>query len=265
MRLAWVTDIHLDRMDEDERLEFAESMKEISTDALIITGDIGEAPVTPDYLRLLDERLSIPVYFVLGNHDFWHSTFDEVRGVIGRLSEECKNLIWMSAEDVIQLSPSTAMIGYEGWGDGRAGDIENLSIWPRDFNLIKDLAPLNKNERLEKLNALGDESAEQIRAKLERSVKTYTEIYLLTHVPPFREACIDSYRICDDKKIPFYCCKSVGDVLLDVMEKNPQSNLTVLCGHSHFECDLRVRDNLRVRVGEAGYGTWYPPKMIEVQ
>lgn len=265
MNLAWVTDLHFDRMDKGDHMEFADNIKEIHADGLIITGDIGESPVTPDYLRFLDEKLSLPVYFILGNHDFWHSTFDDVRETIGHLSKERENLIWMSAEDVIQLSSSTAMIGYEGWGDGRVGDVDNLPMWPRDFNFIKDLAALNKNKRIDKLNALGDEAAEQIRAKLERAVKTYSEIYLLTHVPPFREACIDSYRICDDKKIPFYCCKAIGDVLLDVMEKNPQVNLTALCGHTHFECDLRVRDNLRVRVGEAGYGTWYPPKIIKIQ
>lgn len=264
MRIAWATDIHWDRLDETERMEFKESVKESSADALIITGDIGEAPVVVDYLSDLNDDLAMPIYFVLGNHDFWRGSFDGVRAAIQQLTGECKNLHWMSKEDVIRLTPSTAIIGHEGWGDGRVGNLDNLTVWPRDFIFISDLAELTKEMRLQKLNALGDEAAEQIRMKLIKAANTYSQIYLITHVPPFRETCIDSYRICDEQKLPFYCCKAIGDVLLEVMKQNPKCNLTVLCGHSHFECDLQVLDNLRVMVGEAGYGCWYPPKIIEV-
>ena len=104
-----------------------------------------------------------------------------------------------------------------------------------------------------------------MRPVLRQALERYSHVYLVTHVPPFREACIDdSLRICNADKLPFYTCKAVGDALLDVMKDHPQQMLTVLCGHTHRECDVRILDNLRVIARNAGYGSWYTPSVIEI-
>ncbi len=262
----WTTDIHLDRLDENDRKEFTEWLREQSADAVVISGDIGEGDCVTSYLRGLHDSVGKPIYFVLGNHDFYQRTFTEVRASIRELINECKNLQWLSESGVIQLSETCAMIGHECWGDGRNGDYENASSLLMDFRLIKDYAGLSKEERLSLLNSIGDKAAACIKKNLVEAFNSYTHVYLITHVPPFREACLDrSLRICDDKKLPFYTCKAVGDILLEIMNNHPTHKLTVLSGHTHEGCDVRILDNLRVVVKDAGYGSWYDPSIIKVE
>jgi len=44
---------------------------ERTPDGLLITGDIGQAQSVERYLRALDKALPMPIYFVLGNHDYY--------------------------------------------------------------------------------------------------------------------------------------------------------------------------------------------------
>ena len=52
MRLAWLTDIHLNFLDDEHRQQFLESLAD-QADAFAITGDIGENPGIVGYGRCL--------------------------------------------------------------------------------------------------------------------------------------------------------------------------------------------------------------------
>ena len=54
MRLAWLTDIHLNFVDGIGRRRFLESVSD-QADAVAISGDIGESHDVADYLREMDE------------------------------------------------------------------------------------------------------------------------------------------------------------------------------------------------------------------
>jgi predicted phosphodiesterase len=264
-KIGWTSDIHLDRMDEQDHLEFKEWLIKLEVDALIISGDIGEADSVVGYLRDLHNTLSFPIYFILGNHDFWGSSFDEVRVTIRAVVNECPNLHWLTESGIIELNSTTALIGHECWADGRYGDFSQIETVPRDFMRIKDLTVLQRSQYEKMLNELGDEAAFYVRKVLLEAVADYKHIYLAVHVPPFKEASLDrSRRICDDKKLPFYSCKAVGDVLLEIMNNHPECELTVLSGHMHEVCDVKIMNNLNVRVLDAGYSTWYPPAIIKI-
>ena len=77
---------------------------------------------------------------------------------------------------------------------------------------------------------------------------------VLTHVPPFREACWHEGRISDDNWLPHFTCKAVGDALLEAMAAAPDHRMTVLCGHTHGGGEAQVLPNLRVLTGDARYG-----------
>jgi len=264
-RIAWTNDLHFDRMKDHDRDEFVQWVRDSGVDALVIAGDIGEADCVGAYLRQLHESLVQPIYFVLGNHDFYRGTFDEVRGSVRELVRTYTRLHWLSEEGVIALNDATALIGHEGWGDGRWGEYGSPQVFPYDFHWIKDLADLDKEPRLLKLHALGDEAAAYLRPLLLDALQRYARVYLVTHVPPFCEACLDdSLRICKANKLPYYTCKAVGDMLLDVMKEHPQRMLTVLCGHTHRQCDVQILDNLCVMARNAGYGSWYTPEVLEL-
>lgn len=262
----WTSDIHLDRMNESEYLDFKIYLQDTAPDGFIIAGDIAEAGSVVDFLEDLRYVLDCPIYFVLGNHDFWGGSFGEVKSDIRALVEKHSDLFWLSEDGVISLDEKTALIGHDGWADARFGKISSSgNTVPRDFMRIKDLKGLFRTEYKSFLNKLGDEAAAYIREVLLRAVANYEHIHLVTHVPPFREASLDrSGRICNDEKLPFYSCRIMGEVLLEIMSEHPDCHLTVLCGHTHQRCEIKILPNLEVRILDAGYGSWYSPGFIEI-
>jgi predicted MPP superfamily phosphohydrolase len=70
-RLAWLTDLHLNFVEDGQIDELAEEIRETDPAGLLIGGDLGEASSWESYLHRLDELLAIPIYFVLGNHDYY--------------------------------------------------------------------------------------------------------------------------------------------------------------------------------------------------
>jgi hypothetical protein len=80
-------------------------------------------------------------------------------------------------------------------------------------------------------------------------------VLLLTHVPPFREACWHEGHLSDDQALPFFACGATGEVLLEQMQSHPGRSMLVLCGHTHSGGAAELLPNLRVLTGGATYGS----------
>jgi predicted MPP superfamily phosphohydrolase len=253
-RVVWLTDIHLNFLGTVQVNRFANTLRAAEPDIVLISGDIGEARTLGWYLKTLEQKLQKPIYFVLGNHDFYMGSVEDVRAVAQRLSIDSQWLVWLPAVGVVELAPDTALVGHDSWADGRYGDYEQSQMLLNDFALIHDLVGLSRDERLRKLNALGDEAASYFRHTIPTAFETYHHVIVLTHVPPFRESCWHNGAISDDDGLPFFACKAVGDVLLEIMQIYPHRQLTVLCGHTHGRGQVQILDNLRVLTGGAEYG-----------
>jgi Icc-related predicted phosphoesterase len=50
-KIAWLTDIHLNFLDSEARKKFYSSIDQIECEAILITGDIAEAPRVCDILN----------------------------------------------------------------------------------------------------------------------------------------------------------------------------------------------------------------------
>jgi len=74
VRVGWVTDIHLEFVEERVRIRFHETLRLAQLDALLIGGDTGISHSLAGFLAELEESLDLPIYFVLGNHDFYKSS-----------------------------------------------------------------------------------------------------------------------------------------------------------------------------------------------
>jgi hypothetical protein len=59
MKLAWATDIHLNFVDDKTRREFYESVAQDS-DAVVVSGDIGESPDVEGYFHEMKDSLQGP-------------------------------------------------------------------------------------------------------------------------------------------------------------------------------------------------------------
>lgn len=265
-RVAWLTDLHLEFVSSPSRVNvLCESVRDTAPDCVLLGGDTGIASSVEQYLLTLEERLQVPIYFVLGNHDFYHGSIKRVRDLAARLSKNSRRLHWMPAEGVVELTAKTALIGHGGWADGRLGNGINSSVQLNDYLLIEELTGLHIRKRFEKLNDLGDEAAEYIRGVLSEALRDYRNVLLLTHVPPFKNAAWYRGRVCDDEYLPHFACKAVGDVLVGVMETHPESNLAVLCGHTHDGGEAEILPNLHVKTGRAKYGEPNLQEVIEIE
>ena len=83
MRFAWLTDIHLNFCPGRVQ-ELLDRVDATEPDAVLIGGDIAEAPDVTGYLQRF-ATLNRPVYFVLGNHDFYRGSIRQVRAAVDDL------------------------------------------------------------------------------------------------------------------------------------------------------------------------------------
>jgi predicted MPP superfamily phosphohydrolase len=264
MRAVWATDIHLNFLTTEERKTFFCSIVQENPDVLFITGDIAEAPTLQPLLLELIQSVQRPLYFVLGNHDFYYSSIPQVRTSLQQFCNAHQNLFYLSDNGIVELTKTTALIGHDGWGDGRHGNYVQSPVRLSDNVLIQELAGLDYGGLIQKLRQLGDEAASAIHEPFREALDSYQHIIILTHVPPFKEACWYQGRIGGDDWLPFFTCKAVGDLLLEVLQSRPNSQVTVLCGHTHNEGIAQILPNLRVITGSAEYGSPHVQQIFEV-
>lgn len=168
---------------------------------------------------------------------------------------------WLRAQGIVEITSTTGLIGHDSWADGRLGNGVASQVELNDYFLIEELAGLSRQDRFRQLARLGDEAAEYFRHLLPQACARFQNIILITHVPPFREACWHEGRISDDEHLPHFACKAVGEVLVSVMKEHPECQLTVLCGHTHSLGIANILPNLQVKTGGAEYGR---PRLQEV-
>jgi len=254
MRVVWATDIHLNFLQPHERAAFYSSIQDSQPDAVFITGDIAEAPSLRNLLHEMQHAVNRPLYFVLGNHDFYHGSIETVRRDIQDWCLTQSGLTYLSASGFIELTSHTVLLGHDGWGDGRLGNFTQSPVRLSDQAVIQDFQGLDRNEVLAKLQALGDESAASLRSVLPKAVDSYQQIVCLTHVPPFKEACWYEGQMGNDDWLPYFTCQAIGEVLLEMAQAHPDCQLTVLCGHTHHAGTVQMLPNLLVKTGSAEYG-----------
>ena len=260
-RLAWLTDIHLNFLDSRRVKEFCRSVAGHDPDAVLISGDIGDASTIKIYLWILEDEIGRPIYFVLGNHDFYHGSIAGVREAIQELSDRSDHLHWLPSISVVRLTEETCLIGIDSWADGRLGNYEKSHVMLNDYNLIKELTGLDQNARRVKLNELGDSAAAELRDILPEALDRFRHVILLTHVPPFKEACWHKGALSNDDWLPHLGCKVVGETLIEFMRRYGDREMTVLCGHTHSAGSDRILPNLSVKTGGAVYGS---PRLQEL-
>jgi predicted phosphohydrolase len=263
-KLAWATDVHLNFVDDAGRSAFADEVKATGANAVVLTGDIAEAPSVCRLLVEFAERVRLPTYFVLGNHDFYHGSVVEVRRQIRDLCSEHPFLFWLPACGPIWLAPDVALVGCDGWADGRFGDYGRSRVELNDYYLIEELARLDKVPRLTAMRRLADDSARGLLVDLGIAPSVGGKIMVATHVPPFAEACWHEGKISGPDWLPHFASKATGDVLLGAAETWPLVDFEVLCGHTHSSGVAQIRPNLLVKTGAAEYGAPKVHAVLEV-
>ncbi len=253
-RLAWATDVHLNFLSAGGLDTFCAALAREEPDAVLLTGDIAEAPTLEPLLSLMAAELKTPIYFVLGNHDYYRGSIPRVRAAVTALCQRSPWLSWLPAAGVVPLADDVALVGVDGWADGRLGDYVRSPVMLNDYVLIAELAGLTRGARLDRLHQLGDAEAARLAELLAEALPRHRRVIVATHVPPFKEACWHEGKISDDDWLPHFTSRAVGEVLRRTAAAHPDRTLRVLCGHTHGAGTAQILPNLRVVTGGAEYG-----------
>ncbi len=299
MKLAWTSDLHLvflrpaAESNDDTLAQWLEQLAQQSFDALAISGDISEAPQLHEHLTMLESYVQRPIYFVLGNHDYYWSSFGEVLSALQAFTSGSTHLHCLDLMDYIDITSTTALIGHGCWGDGGYGDFQNSQIMLNDWKVIDELRKwqkgpwrlsclkrcgaceeevmklkvvpddLDREEMAEQLRTLGERAAEHIRRVLPLALEAKPNVVLLTHTPPFAPRCVRT-RTSWDWWAPHAGCKAAGDAIEEIMNEHPNHQLLILSGHVHSASCIQVTRNIEQRTAAAQYGDPKIEDLIEL-
>lgn len=263
-KVLWLTDLHLDKADHRRKRALLAQISGMEYDMLVITGDISSAPFLAGHLRELAAACSPrPLYFVLGNHDFYSGTIDAVEKEVDNVCRTTKNLHHLQGREIIPLSHDTALIGNRGWADARAGWGNKTIIRSRDHHTIGDFRKLTKEALFTRMEMLGHESAVSFRRILPVALGRYRHVVVATHVPPFHQAALYNGDPCGATHQPHFVNLSAGMALCGITRQFPRKRVTILAGHTHSSIHTWILGNLDVRVGGAQTGTPAAQQVLE--
>jgi predicted phosphodiesterase len=263
MKIAWITDPHLDNIPVRNIEAYFLRQKQNGASGFILTGDIGEIQNFDTIIKHIHEITKTDIWFVLGNHDVWGGSFAEAQRRAESLTKQSSgSCIYLSSHQPTVLIGNSILIGHDGFYDGRAGtDLTQTNASLNDVDYIEDMKFPTRFQLAEFLSRKGMESADIIEERLALIAKRKPHIsnwVLATHVPPFAEAARFNGRKTELSLAPFFVNVQLGNRLAYLMsEKYPEKNLTVLCGHTHHEFECKFGSNLTVKVGPAMYGEIY--------
>ena len=265
MRTVWITDIHLDFLRRRRREAFFSTIMSHNPNAVFLTGDISVASSLLGHLRAMSEALNRPVYFVWGNRDLYYESIANVRAADRALRHAHPLLTYLPDAGVVPLTASTALVGYDWWGDKRYRIYPSSTVKLNGHGLIKELTKLTPSRLQQHQLHLGDEAAIYLRETLSLAFDRCSHVILLTHVPPFRQSWRYQDQGSNDEWLPFFGSPAVGDVLRELMQSRPHHHLTVCCGHIHNSGTAQILPNLEVITGAAENQTPQVNAVIEVE
>lgn len=260
MKLGIATDIHLDVLSRHDRPDYLHQ-REVGVrlarghDALIVTGDISTGNRFESHFRAFCDGAQIPVYFVLGNHDFWDAPESVVRSTAAKF-EGC-----LDRGVVVELTPEVALVGRSGWYDTLSGNPFSSGIHPQDWDRTERLKDCWRVPHLlfKACQRWSEEEAEKASHVLELAAQGHQEVLFATHFPCFREACFGPDGRLDDGSSgwwPWSINTTMGHAIRDVAKKYPDTLFTVLTGHTHGSGTAEITTNIVCYAGRAKYG--YP-------
>lgn len=255
MEYIWLSDTHLNFLTKSDLIHFILELEAKQVDGIFLTGDISTGPHIIHHLLYLKKITQIPIYFVLGNHDYYRSSIREVRASVHDLCSHNTNLFYLSKSEPISLTSEIALIGHDGWYDARWREPKTSLIFLWDWFNIKDFRSLFDNtERMDLLHALAEEATYSIEIALEKALKTHSIVYMLTHFPPWPEPESSLFGLVEKFWAPYNSCKIMANMLEKIMKAHPTKKLIVLSGHTHKESNLQITENIELKVARADFG-----------
>lgn len=257
MKIGWATDIHMDFPLMNAYNKFIQQINDADIAALLITGDISDGK-SAKYLVELKQQVRVPIWFVLGNHDYYTGKKAQVtRELLRESIAGVPGLCYLPDINSIKLnSEGEYLVGIDGWWDGFYGKMSVSKFAFNHFRLISDLDLIGSSVIKAKCREFADISNEMLSTKIDylfQCIPAPKTIVIATHYPPFCESSLYNGRWNEEFAASWFINGSLGQLLLKLAAAKPEVQFKVLCGHSHEHAFNSVTHNLVVITGEAEY------------
>lgn len=270
-KYVWITDTHFNVRENSliADLKLIENaMNQESADGLILSGDISVASKLVSQLGTLEQAVKKPIYFTLGNHDFWGTSYENVDKVMKDLTLMSPFLKYLPASEYLQLGTSTCVIGANTWYDAIIGRPNDSMFIMRDWLEMKDyinalegdvikssiMTHEQKRKIIEVSRNLSRNAVDKIVSGIKAAKRNnIINMIIVSHIPPYRDVCMYNNKLSDELHLPWYTSKLLGDALSTAAAQLPECNFTVLCGHTHSYAEKRMEKNLLVIAGQGDY------------
>ncbi len=239
--ILWLSDLHYDgdRRFGDWIGDLADAR---SHEAVLVTGDIASYPHLQKALDLLATGFGCPIYFTLGNHDYYGGSTEEVLCVV-RAAERRNHLLrWIDRfTEGVPLFPGIALIGQGGWAHAEPW------IFPRDqgpplTHLLVDYKYYKPNKLRHTIRRLAQSGSALLKAKINNALSARSHVVALTHFPPFSRSLAD------------VASRKGGLIQAPAFEswvngagKTKKDSLTLLCGHLHRPTNVQLATGVIAR------------------
>ena len=269
MKLAWLTDVHFDHLSPHRFDQFLQGLAGTECDAFIITGDVSDGFRVVNDIEHLCEMVERPVYFVLGNHDYYNSSTELVRRDVSSLCMRDQRAVYLPNRSYVALTEKVALVGHDCWYDAVYGDWKTSGFRMCDWVLIDDYVDAgaavngghgrvldpNMPVIVGKSRALAMQGVEHIERGIDAAIADgFVRIVIASHVPPFDDAHIHEGKKGDANAQPWFTSGLLGQMLEGKAWSNPGCLFTSLSGHTHGNYVGNRISNLHVKVGGARYG-----------
>ena len=251
--LIWLTDPHLEFCSHRTRQLLYRSINQATGEIVIITGDISAGSHRLAQYTELAEQIKKPVYFVLGNHDRYGTTFANTETVVERVTALFSHMVRLNGSQLIPLNNSVALIGVDGWADGLGGEGPETDTRIDDFYQILDFATAPEPQVFREMRERAGKYSRALKPSLVRALKQYQVTIIATHVPPYEDAAWHQGCPSSPAYQPFFSSPTMGKMIKAAVAEHPGKSVLVLCGHTHSPGIYRD-GNVLVLTAGARYG-----------
>lgn len=268
LNVNWATDIHFDHCKPKQIDEYLQKLCDTDVDALFITGDISTGHEIDQHLSLISKAAGEkPVFFVCGNHDFYYSSFANVRDKIVELSKVFTNLKYLSRSDFVMIKDKTAVVGHDGWYDMSVSSNppSHLQFKMCDWDLIDDFAQhifmqlISGNSTtgatIGMCSKLAHEATAHVVTSASNAISSGAEhVVVLTHVPLWESVHTYQNKPGEEDVHPYFTNEVMGKELTRLAGEHSNVQFTVFAGHTHGAARAKILPNLSCFVQAAEYG-----------
>lgn len=113
MKLNWINDVHLNFLEKNKRIDFHHTLIATDSNGVVISGDIAEATSIEPILTEMTSTLQKPIYFVLGNHDYYRGSINDLRSTTIFITKDEPFLFWLPESGPQKLNDAIVLVGQD--------------------------------------------------------------------------------------------------------------------------------------------------------